>query len=70
MLTNLKKNDSRQRSEELNLYIDTKERINMRIYTISLISYASKITFRIIQHRLEAYMEREIPDVETGIRKG
>ena len=39
-------------------------------YTISLISHASKVMLKILQARLQQYMNREIPDVQTVFRKG
>ena len=39
-------------------------------YTIALISHASKIIFKILQARLQQYMNRELPDVQAGLRKG
>ena len=38
--------------------------------TIALISHASKVMFKILQARLQQYMNREIPDVQAGFRKG
>ena len=38
--------------------------------TIVLISYASKVMFKILQVRLQQYMNWELPDVPTGFRKG
>jgi predicted phosphoadenosine phosphosulfate sulfurtransferase len=37
--------------------------------TIALISHTSKVLLKIIQSRLERYMERELPDVQAGFRK-
>ena len=39
-------------------------------YTIALISQASKITLKILQARLQQYMNQELPDVQAGFRKG
>ena len=39
-------------------------------HTIALISHISKIMFKILQARLQHYMNCEIPDVQTGFRKG
>ena len=36
---------------------------------IALISHASKVTFKILQARLQQYVNRELPDVEVGFRK-
>ena len=38
--------------------------------TIVLISHTSKIMLRVLQARLQQYMNRECPDVQTGFRKG
>ena len=39
-------------------------------HTIALISYASKIMLKILQARLQQYVNSEIPDVQAGFRKG
>ena len=39
-------------------------------HTIALISHASKVILKILQARLQQYMNPEIPDVEAGFRKG
>ena len=38
--------------------------------TIALISHASKVMLKILQARLQQYMNRELPDVQAGFRKG
>ena len=38
--------------------------------TISLISQASKVMLKILQARLQQYMNQEPPDVQAGFRKG
>ena len=38
--------------------------------TIALISHASKVMLRILQVRLQQYMNWELPDVQAGFRKG
>ena len=38
--------------------------------TIALISHASKVMLKILQARLQQYVNREIPDVQAGFRKG
>ena len=47
---------------------NAKECSNYR--TIALISHASKVMFKILQARLQQYMNRELPDVQAGFRKG
>ena len=39
-------------------------------HTIALISHASKVMLKILQARLQQTMNREIPDVQAGFRKG
>ena len=39
-------------------------------HTIALISQASKVMLKILQARLEQYVNRELPDVQAGFRKG
>ena len=38
--------------------------------TIALISHTSKIILKILQARLQQYMNHELPDVQAGFRKG
>ena len=38
--------------------------------TIVLISHTSRVMLKILQDRLEQYMNRELPDVQAGFRKG
>ena len=37
--------------------------------TIALISHASKVMLKILQARLQQYMNRELPDVQAGLEK-
>ena len=37
--------------------------------TIALISHASKVMLKIVQARLQEYVNRELPDVQAGFRK-
>jgi hypothetical protein len=39
-------------------------------HTIALISHTSKVMLKILQARLQYYMNRELPDVQAGFRKG
>jgi len=47
---------------------NTKECSNY--HTIALISHASKVMLKILQARLQQYVNREIPDVQAGFSKG
>ena len=35
-------------------------------YTIALISHASKVMLKILQARLQQYMNQELPDIQVG----
>ena len=39
-------------------------------HTTELISHASKVILKILQARLQQYVNRELPDVQAGFRKG
>ena len=39
-------------------------------HTIALISHASKVMLKILPARLQQYVNRELPDVQAGCRKG
>ena len=47
---------------------NAKECSNYRI--IALISHASKVMLKILQARLQQYVNHELPDVQAGFRKG
>ena len=47
---------------------NAKECSNYR--TISLISHTSKVMFKILQARLQQFMNCELPDVQVGFRTG
>ena len=47
---------------------DAKECSNY--HTIALISHASKVMLKILQARLQQYVNRELADVQAGFRKG
>ena len=40
------------------------------IHTIALISHASRVMLKILQARLQQYVNHELPDVQEGFRKG
>ena len=39
-------------------------------HTVVLISHASEVMLKILQTRLQQYMNHELPDVQAGFRKG
>ena len=38
-------------------------------HTIAIISHASKVILKILQARLQQYVNQELPDVQTGFKK-
>ena len=56
------------------LFIPIPKKGNAKEYsnycTIALISHASKVMLKILQARLQQYMNHELPDVQAGFRKG
>ena len=59
--------------EKVSFHSNPKERQCQKCsnyHTIALISHASKVMLKILQARLLQYMKCEIPDVQTGYRKG
>ena len=51
-----------------NLKDDAEESSNY--CTVALISHASKVMIKILQARLQQYVNGELPDVQAGFRKG
>ena len=59
--------------EKVSFPFNPKERQCQRISnyrTIALILHASKVMLKILQARLQQYMNHELTDVEAGFRKG
>ena len=59
--------------EKLSFHSNPKERkcqIIFKYHTTALISHASKVTLKILQARLQQYVNRELLDVRAGFRKG
>ena len=42
----------------------------LKNHTIVLISHTSKVMLKILQARLQQYVNGELPDVQAGFRKG
>ena len=59
---------------ERSVLIPIPKKVNAKEYsnycTIALISHASKVMLKILQARLQQYVNRELPDVQGGFRKG
>ena len=54
--------------EKVSFHSNPKECSNY--HTFTLISHASKVMLKILQARLQQYVNRELPDVQAGFRKG
>ena len=56
------------------VFIPVSKKVNAKecsnYHTIVLISQMSKIILKILQARLQLYVNRELPDVQAGFRKG
>ena len=59
--------------EKVSFHSNLKERQCQRVsnyHTVALISHARKVMLKILQARLQQYVNRELPDVQAGFRKG
>ena len=59
--------------EKVSFHSNYKERQRqecLNYCTIALISHTSKVMLKILQVRLQQYVNRELPDVQAGFRKG
>ena len=58
--------------EKVSFHSNPKERQCQRMlkHTIALISHASKVMLKILQARLQQYVNCELRDVQAGFRKG
>ena len=59
--------------EKVSFHSNPKERQcqrMLRLPTTAFISHASKAMLKIVQARLQQYVNRELPDVQAGFRKG
>ena len=56
------------------IFIPVPKKVNAKecseYHTITLISHASKVMLKILQARLQQYVNHELPDVQAGFRKG
>ena len=66
--------NSRPQDWKRSVFIPILKKTNAKEYsnyrTIALISHAIKVMLKILQARLQQYMNRELPDVQAGFRKG
>ena len=70
MPANLKNSAVATGLEKVSFHSNSKERQCSNYHTIALISHTSKIMLKVLQARLQQYVNRELPDVQAGFRKG
>ena len=73
MTANLENSAMTTGLEKASFHSNPKERQCQRMLKLShnaLISHASKVMLKILQARLQQYMNHELPDVQAGFRKG
>ena len=62
------------RMRKMSVFIPITKKSNAKecsnYFILALISHTSKIMFKILQARLQQYMNWELPDVQAGFRKG
>ena len=59
--------------EKVSFYSNPKEGHCQRMFkchTTALVSHASKVMLKILQDRLQQYVNQEFPDIQAGFRKG
>ena len=68
------KNSAVAKGQEKSVFIPIPNKDNAKecsnYGTIALISHASKVMLKILQARLQQYVYGELPDIQTGFRKG
>ena len=52
---------------QLNAELQRKARRDKKVSSIVLISHANKVMLKILQARLQHYMNQELPDVQAGL---
>jgi len=70
--TNLENSAVATALEKMSFHFNPKERQRQKCsdyHTIALISHASKVMLKILEARLQQYVNHELPDVQPGFRK-
>ena len=70
MSANLENSAVATELEKVSFHSNPKERQCSNYHTIALISHASKLMLKILQARLQQYVNSELPDVQADFRKG
>ena len=55
---------------DIKIHLKTSKIVSSNYHTIALISHANKVIRKILQARLQLYMNRELPNVQARFRKG
>ena len=59
---------------KMSVFIPIPKKVNAKecsnYHTIAVISYANKVMLKILQTRLQQHVNRELPNVQAGFRKG
>ena len=70
----IRKTQQRPQDRKRSVFIPIPKKGNakecLNYHTIALISHASKVMLKILQARLQQYVNCELPDVQAGFRKG
>ena len=70
MPANLENSAGATELENVSFHSNRKEGQCSNYHTIVLVSHASKVMLKILQARLQQYVNQELPDVQAGFRKG
>ena len=73
MPANLESSAVATKLEKVNFHSNSKEKQCKECsnyHTIALISHASKVMLKILQAKLQQYVNRELPDIQAGFRTG
>ena len=73
MPTNLENSAKDTGLEKVSFHSNPKEQECQRIFKLphnAFISHGSKVMLKILQAKLQQYMNQELPDVQAGFRKG
>ena len=70
MPANLENSAVATRLEKVSFHSNPKAKECSNYHTIALISHASKVMLKILQARLQQYVNCDLPDVQAGFRKG
>ena len=73
MLANLENSAMATRLEKVSSHFNLKKgnaKEYSNYHTVALISHTSKVILKILQARLQHYVNQELPDIQAGFRQG